>query len=86
MTVYGLIDEHKTRWPLSHFFDSDTLKFFGERYSDMRVFKETEKITDYHGEEHVCYVLSSLQRKHPRGPTRSYHYFDAETFEIVTKP
>ena len=83
MTVYGLIDRHNTAEPGSHFFDTDTLRFFGERISEMRVLKDTEVIEDYWGTKHTCYVLSSLQRKHPSGPTRVYHYFDTNTFKVV---
>lgn len=83
ITAYGLMNRHKIAFPDSHFFDHDTLKFFGERLSEMRVLKNTVKVIDYCGVEHSCYVLSSLQRKHPCGPTRAYHYFDVETFELV---
>ena len=68
-----------------NFFDRDTLKFFGETVSSMRLLKGTVKVTDSMGEEHTCYVLSSLQKKHPMGPRRAYHHFDAETLEHVVK-
>lgn len=83
MTVYGLMDGYKANNRSGHFFDSDTLKFFGERISEMRVLKATEKIKTYSGEIHECYVLSSLQRKNPSGPKRAYHYFDINTFEFI---
>ena len=83
MTVYGLITRYQNANPYGHFFDHDTLKFFGERISEMRILKATEKVKDISGEEHECYVLSSLQRKHPIRPTRSYHYFDVNTFKEV---
>lgn len=44
-----------------------------------------EKATDSMGEEHTCYVLSSLQKKHPMGPRRAYHHFDVETLEHIVK-
>lgn len=83
MTAEKLIVKHKQAVPNSHFFDKDTLKFFGERISEMIVWKKLVNIKDYHGEMHKCYVLSSLQRNHPCGASRSYHYFDSETFEEV---
>lgn len=86
MTVYTLIERHNHNNPGSHFFDRDTLRFFGERISEMRVYKDTEIITDYSGNNHICYVLSSLQRKAPGGPSRAYHYFDSETYEVINGP
>ena len=83
MTVYTLIDQYHIHNPGGHYFDHDTLKFFGERISDMRVLKDTVEITSAGGEKHTCYVLSSLQRKHPSGPRREHSYFDINTFEYV---
>lgn len=83
MTVYGLMSRYQEHNPSGHFFDHDTLKFFGERISEMRVYKQTETITDWHGKEHECYCLSSRQRKHPCGARRVYHYFDVETFDVI---
>lgn len=82
-SVYGLIDAYREKHPNSHFFDHDTLKFFGERISEMRLLKKKETITDISGEKHECYVLSSLQRKNPMGPRRKYTYFDVETLDNV---
>lgn len=82
-TAYGLRDAYYQKRPNGHFFDEATLKFFGETMSSMRVLKEKATITDCMGEKHVCYVLSSLQKKHPCGPRRKYHYFDIETMDDV---
>lgn len=82
MTVYNLIANYEDKQH-GHFFDAATLKFFGERISDMRVLKGTTVVKTYSGEEHTCYTLSSLQRKHPMGPRRKYSYFDTETFEHI---
>ena len=80
-SVYGLMSAHKRAYPDSHFFDSDTLKFFGETVSSMRLLKGTVRVTDSMGEEHNSYVLSSLQRNCPAGPRRVHHYFDVNTLE-----
>lgn len=85
MPVWKLVDIYQGKHPGGHFFDRDTLKFFGERLSDMRVLSETKTIKDCLGETHECYVLSRLQRKHPGGPKRTYAYFDVETFENITR-
>lgn len=83
MTVYELKYRHNERYPWSHYFDSDTLKFFGERLSSMRVLAKTEIVKDSYGKEHEAYCLSSLQRAWPSGPKRHYAYFDVKTFEHI---
>lgn len=83
-TVSDLVGEYERTHPNGHFFDPETLKFFGERRSEMRLLKGTVHVTSICGEEHECYVLSSVQR--PPAPLkkhRKYHYFDVETFEDV---
>lgn len=82
-SVYGLRDAYYEKHPHGHYFDHDTLKFFGETLSSMRLLKGTAKVTDVCGEEHECYVLSSLQRTHPMGPRRKYTYFDIHTLDDV---
>jgi hypothetical protein len=87
MTVSKLIYDYETahakRGENHYFFSPESLRWFGERRSDMRVFKETTKIEGILGDTHVCYVLSTYQRKAPGGPQRKYHYFDVETFERI---
>lgn len=82
-SVYGLIGAYQQKHPNGHFFDSDTLRFFGERISEMRLLKGTTEVTDSLGQVHTCYCLSSLQRKHPIGPRRKYHFFDVETLDDI---
>lgn len=79
-----LIREYYRKNPNGHYFDMDTLKFFGERRSEMRLLKDTVKVKDYYGNEHECYVVSILQRKHPCGARRKYAYFDVNTLDDVT--
>ncbi len=83
MPVWKLILNYQEANPEGHFFDKDTLKFFRERESEMRVLCKVALVTDFHGEEHECYVLSSLQRNYPGGARRSYAYFDMHTFEHI---
>lgn len=83
--VYTLRDEYKKRHPQGHFFDAETLKFFGERFSEMRVLQGVRGITDICGNIRRAYCVSSLQHKAPKGPQRCYHYFDAETFEHIIR-
>lgn len=82
-TPFALADAYQRKHPDGHFFDRDTLRFFGERFSDMYLFKKTKNVIDHSGCEHTCYILSTLQRNHPSGPTRVYHYFDVETLDDV---
>ncbi len=81
--VYDLKNAHEVAHPDSHFFDRDTLKFFGERLSSMRLLKSRPAIKDCMGEEHECYCLSSPQRT-PLGNRRMhYFYFDVNTLEEI---
>lgn len=83
ITTEELKRRHIMHHPTSHFFDSSTLRFFGERFSEMRVLKTIAKVEDYSGEVHECYILSSLQRNAPGGPRRKYHYFDVNNYSII---
>ena len=86
MTVSTLRHNYYKNNPDGQYFDYDTLKFFGERESEMRVLKDIVKVRDISGDLHDAYCLSSLQRKAPGGPRRHYAYFDCETCSpIVTK-
>ncbi len=82
--IYELKKEHLRRHPHSHFFDRETLKFFGERFSSMRVLKGTVEKPDSMGDMHTCYVVSSSQKIPLVGRKKVYHYFDSETFEHIT--
>ena len=81
--IDDLIGAYYQKNPNGHYFDSDTLKFFGERRSDMRLLKGTVKVKDVCGEEHEAYCISRLQRKYPGGPRRTYAYFDIETLDDI---
>lgn len=84
MTVYELIRNYYRHNPDGHFFDRDTLKFFGERISDMRVLKHRPDITDCVGEVHEkAYVLSHRQEDFYGNKHRAYDYFDCETFDMI---
>lgn len=79
-----LIRAYYAKNPHGHYFDRDTLKFFGERISDMRLLAGTVRVTDICGEEHEAYVISRLQRKYPGGPRRTRAYFDTTTLDDIT--
>lgn len=82
--AHHLARMYREKRPDGHFFDPETLKFFGERMSEMRLLKNTSHITSAGGYEHECYVLSSVQRPGPPlRRRRVYHYFDVETLEDV---
>lgn len=86
MDVYELKRLHLQNHPLSHFFDAETLKFFGESMSRMYVLKETVKIFDYLGDPHECYVLSKQGKNLLGQKMRTYAYFDTKTFEEIQNP
>lgn len=77
ISVQKLITEHNAKNG-GYFFSHDTLKFFGQRVSDMYILKH---LGNKNGR--TCYILSALSRKHPKGPTREYYFFDVETFEYI---
>lgn len=83
MTIYEFVDKYRKAQPDGHFFDPQTLKFFGERLSEMRVLKGTAMLECDDGKTRECYRISSLQRKHPCGPRRSYAFFDVKTLDNV---
>ena len=85
MNTYKLIREYYKNNPNGHYFDDETLKWFGESRSTMNVLKKTVIITDWMDEEHECYVLSKLSKKHPSGPKRTYAYFDVKTFNDINQ-
>ena len=80
--IRAYYDKH----PYGHYFDRDTLKFFGERISDMRLLKGEHTVTDISGEKHNAICISRIQRNHPGGSRRTYAYFDAETLEDIILP
>ena len=81
--IHSFIADYYEKYPNGRYFGRDALKFFGERLSEMRVYKTTEVKEDDRGKKHECYVVSRLQRKHPDGPTRTRAYFDVDTFEVI---
>lgn len=81
--VYALRSAYYAKHPNGHFFDSETLKFFGESLSTMRLLKGLVKVTSCTGQEHTCYMLSKLSRSYPTGPRRTYAYFDVDTLDDV---
>ena len=83
MTAYELRRKYKENNPDGHYFDVNTLRFFGEDMESMEVQKDLETVKDYRGKEHLCYVLVSLQRNHPDGETWVKHYFDSQTYDYL---
>lgn len=82
-TVYDLKNAHEQAFPNSHYFDPETLKFFGERLSDMYVLKDTVNVKSASGNMHECYVLSKRQKKSDGKYVRRYDYFDIKTLDYV---
>lgn len=82
-TIDDLIRAYYRTHPEGHYFDRETLKFYGERRSELRLLKNLADVCDAMGETHKCYVVSSLQRNAPYGPRRVYHYFDVDTLNDI---
>lgn len=81
--IYDLRNAYLRTHPNGHWFDSNTLAFFGESLSTMYLLKGTYRVKDCLGVEHSCYKVSKLSRKYPGGPRRTYAYFDINTFDDV---
>lgn len=81
--IYDLRNAYFRTHPNGHWFDRDTLAFFGESLSTMRLLKGTYRVKDFTGEEHSCYKVSKLSRKYPGGPKRTYAYFDVNTLNDI---
>jgi hypothetical protein len=81
--VWQLMEKFNELHPKSYFFSRGTLRFFGERISEMRLFKRIHTIHTDNGEKD-CYILSVKQRNAPEGvKQRVYKYFDAETLDLL---
>ena len=86
MDIWMFVRMYKDKNPSGHFFDRDTLKFFGERMSEMRVLEGVRTVKDWRGNEHKAYCLSTRQRPPFGQPFRKHFYFDVETMEDIMMP
>lgn len=86
MTARQLIKLYKEHQPNGHFFDKDTLAFFGEKISEMKVDKNQVVIKDSLGQDHTCYVLKAVQHNYPDPNyiATGIHYFDSESFDDIS--
>lgn len=78
MTVQGLIEAYKKNCPDGHFFDDETLEFFGDDLDNATVNLCTINTKD--GAKAV-WKYTANQRNAPVQPYISVHYFNALTFE-----
>ena len=83
MDIYKLREMHLRKHPNSHWFDTETMKFFGESLSTMQVLKKPAKVTDICGNQHTCFVVSKIGKDAFWNRRRSYAYFDVETLEYI---
>lgn len=84
LTVNQLKDAYMKAYPEGHYFDEGTLRFFGEKLSDMKVLGETMTIIDSIGEAHDCYVLEKISHDFMDRKMRTRGYFDVETLKTIT--
>jgi len=81
MTPQEFIKRYKKKHPESHFFDEDTLEFFGEQISEMKLSGPVNYIVN--GEDTEVYILDTHQHNAPGGPVWKSHFFRANDFESV---
>lgn len=86
MEFYELKAKIETIGGETYFFSADTLRFFGESLSSMRLLKGTSLVTDIYGNKKTCHVISAKRRKNAFGPCKPYtvyHYFDTTSFQRI---
>lgn len=81
ITLNQLIKEYEKR--NNCYFKKETLKFWGERLSDMYILKDTVIKKDMQGQEHECLVLSKISKDFFGKPYRNYDYFDIDTLNRI---
>lgn len=79
---YSFLYDFKKAHPGSHYFDRETLKFFGENLSSMRILKNITIIND-DGTPRECFTLSKLGKDFRGYKRRNYAYFDCDTLEYI---
>lgn len=82
MTIYELKKNYEEKTG-GHFFDPETLKYWGESISTMYLYKRITTVTDYKGIKHSCYTISVKQRPQDAPPRVNIYHFDIETFQEV---
>lgn len=60
ISVHELIKKYYEHQPNGHYFDEQTLKFFGETISKMKVLRGFEMVKDCFGNIHKCYTLKKI--------------------------
>ena len=81
-TVSDLKRVYQEKHPDGHFFDKETMKFWGCRMSDMRI-TGVASISDYRGNKHNCYCVSSRRKDYYGNYVTDMYYFDTETLDLV---
>lgn len=80
MKAYELATLYREKKPEGHFFDKETLKYFGESLSKMKVDNGLFEHIDYRGEKHQCYKLTTTQIWDGK-PMKAVFLFDKDTME-----
>lgn len=80
MTAHELIKEYKKNRPHGHYFDDETLRFFGDDLKTATV--ELVNIKTTYGTIDA-YKYTANQRNAPTQPYYHTAYFDADTFAEV---
>ena len=73
--------KHKVQQTGSHFFDRETMQFFGDTMSNYSVSRHVVEITDSMGDTYQCYALG--RKRAVKDNNKATSYFDVETFEHI---
>lgn len=82
ITVRNLIQQYRAHNPEGHFFDRDTLKYFGESIHRMKV-NGKGVIETRDGESRICYELECVQSIPEFGTRKKWYYFDEDEYKEV---
>ena len=82
MTIAELVSQYRQHQPKGHFFDRETLAFFGEKISKM-TYNGIKVIKDASGHERQVHEIRSEENDSVLGRRWKLHFFDAFTFEDV---
>lgn len=73
---------YHTVGPNDYFFSKNTLDFFGEKLSDMRLLGETHAASD--GKKmYDCYVVKSTQHDMCGESCLTFYFFDVDTLKYI---
>lgn len=82
---YKFLEDFKKENPESYFFSKDTLHFFGESLTDMKILPNIQNIKSSSGEAVECFVLSKKSKNWNNKRIQNDAYFSTENLKRIIK-